>query len=160
MLRGGGSRQTRIYMSNSGDISYPCVSGTLSGDVLDLLGANNVAGTGASTAGRLVTNADLLAWQPDIVVVGSAQSARELLADATLQSIPAIARRRVHVPPGQPFSWSMRPPSINRLLGAIWLAGVAAGVPIGAEYRTDMRRFFRHFYQFELDDAQLTRLLG
>jgi iron complex transport system substrate-binding protein len=60
--------------------------------------------------------------------------------------------------PNLPYSWGSRPPSVNRLIGLIWLSAVASGRSPNA-VTNDIRGFFRDYYQVELTDAQLRTLL-
>jgi iron complex transport system substrate-binding protein len=66
----------------------------------------------------------------------------------------------VALSPGLPFGWIDRPPSLNRLIGLRWLAEVLYPDRTGWDLRAETREFYRLFYQVELDDPELDRLLG
>ena len=80
--------------------------------------------------------------------------------DPAWASVTAVKRGRIHLSPGLPFGWIDRPPSINRLIGLRWLAGVF--YPDAARYdlRADTREFYQLFYHVDLDEPALDRLLG
>jgi iron complex transport system substrate-binding protein len=147
----------RVYLAAAPDGSIPALSETLSGEIGDLLGAENVAGNERTALKRPITPQDLAAWNPDVIVLGSNSAARTLRALPELQAVPAVRDKRVAVPPAQPYGWGARPPSINRLLGLVWLAHVA-GASATDEFETDVRRIFATFFQVELSDEQLRKL--
>lgn len=149
-------RPVRLYLS-CGAISVPCVAGQLTAETVDLLGAINVAGNVTTAPQRPVTADDLHRWHPDLIVMQTRAAAERLRVDPAWQSVAAVREGRVCGPPDVPFSWGTRPPSVNRLLNLIWLAHVAGG-PSAADYESEVRRFFRLFYQVELSDEQWRQL--
>lgn len=76
-------------------------------------------GTGNS---RMATPAQVAALDPDYVIVADPASVAQVRAWPGLR---AAAAGHVLADPGQPFGWIAEPPSINRLLGLIWLRGLA-----------------------------------
>jgi iron complex transport system substrate-binding protein len=91
------------------------------------------AGTGATEVFErlgwqvLVPQGDLRAAKPDAVAALDA----DLIVLADPQSLAKVRqwpglRARVVVDPGQPFGWVSEPPSINRLMGLVWLRGLEA----------------------------------
>jgi iron complex transport system substrate-binding protein len=52
------------------------------------------------------------------------------------------------------------PPSLNRLIGLKWLAGTFYPGEAPLDLHTETREIYGLFYQVELDNAQLDRLLG
>jgi iron complex transport system substrate-binding protein len=151
----------RIYVACSGDGFQPCLADDSNGEQLAWLGGVNVAGTRAAAPRRPLTIEEVRAANPDVVIVaGGAGTAATLRANPVWQTVPAVAVGRVYQWPALPYSWGMRPPSVNRIPGVMWLAYVAAGRPFDAEFHADVRGFYRDFYHLELSDAQLARVLG
>src|SRR5215831_18950802 len=89
----------RAYLACSGDNVIPCLSEQRSGEVLDFIGAVNVAGTGASAPMRPVTADDLKSWDPDAIVVSSKESAARIRNDADWQSLRAVTEHRLYAFP-------------------------------------------------------------
>ena len=56
-------------------------------------------------------------------------------------------------------SWSSRP-SINRTIGLRWIAGLLYPEKFPEDIRASARAFVRLFYQLDLSDAQLDRILA
>lgn len=150
------SKPPRAYLSCSGDNVIPCHAETRSGEILDFLGAINVVGTAQSAPMRPVTLDDMKSWDPDVIVVASAESAARLQRD--WPSLRAVGQHRVQVLLSVPFNWGPRPPSVNRLIGMIWLAYVLPGKEFDKAYYDDMRELFIKLFHFSPSDEQMKRL--
>jgi iron complex transport system substrate-binding protein len=66
----------------------------------------------------------------------------------------------VYAPPTLPFNWGPRPPSVNRLLGMVWMAYALPGRDFDAAFLAEARAFFATFYHVTPTDEQLRALLG
>lgn len=157
-LRANGATP-RVYLACSSDVVIPCYSDERGGEVLEWLGGSNVAGASRSAPMRPLTVDEIRKFEPRFVVVhGGAQAVERLRSTPEWSAVPAIAEGRVLGWPNLPYSWGSRPPSVNRLIGLIWLSAVASGRSPNA-VTNDIRGFFRDYYQVELTDAQLRTLL-
>ena len=67
--------------------------------------------------------------------------------------------KRVHAPPNLPFAWGSRPPSVNRMLGLVWLAYVLPGKDFDAAFYADIRALFATYYHVDVTDAQIRGLV-
>jgi iron complex transport system substrate-binding protein len=114
-------------------------AGSLHGQVLDYVHADNVAKVGAGDVHGMsrASMEQVLAWDPEVIVVWSgfpaghglpqsqrtaASTATHILKDKAWQGVAAVRAGRVYQTPGKPFGWIDRPPSSNCLAGVIWLA--------------------------------------
>ena len=66
----------------------------------------------------------VLAWDPDTIVTWDDASTDAVRTDPAWAGVAAVKHGRVYLSPGLPFGWIDRPPSLNRLIGLRWLAGV------------------------------------
>lgn len=103
---------------------------------------------------------DLLRWSPEVIL-----TAQKLLFSAVTRKprwsgVRAVREGRVYLSPGLPFGWFDHPPSINRLIGLVWLQRVLGGRVGRSHMRTQARSFYRLFYHIELSAAQLDALLS
>ena len=74
--------------------------------------------------------------------------------DPAWAEVAAVKAGRVWLSPGLPFGWIDRPPSLNRLIGLRWLAGLFYPDQARQDLRAETREFYRLFYQVELDEAR------
>ena len=138
----------RVYLACSRDSLMPCVQGHPFGEAAELLGAVNTAGSTASAPKRPFTVQEVRLSKPDAIVAASQLSADIMRNDPEWHEVDAVARGRVYFPPDQPFSWGPRPPSVNRLLGVIWMAYVLRARPFDDAFFADVTSAFETFYHF------------
>jgi iron complex transport system substrate-binding protein len=126
---------------------------------LDRLGAENVA-SGRIERGPLVpvTLADVVGWNPDVIVTIHPGFFASVAADPGWQGIKAVQDGRVYLAPLLPFAWMDLPPSVNRLIGLKWLGKMLYPEIFTDDLRRDVQEFYSLFYQHALAPAQLDAL--
>lgn len=97
---------------------------------------------------------------PEVVIATDPYYLEVVARTAAWQQVPAIKAGRLYVAPSHPFGWIDEPPSINRLIGLRWLAGLLHPDRIAGNLGDEVRDFYRTFYHAEIDGPQLARLLG
>ena len=153
-------RRPRVYLARGPDGLETGLKGSINTEIIERVGGINVADAGADRQG--IANVQLeqvLAWNPD----RSSPGTRPSFGAVTPTRLGA-GRRGQGGPgrpqPGLPFGWIDRPPSLNRLIGLRWLAGVFYPDLMRQDLRAETTEFYRLFYQVELDAPALDRLLG
>ncbi len=128
---------------------------------LDRLGARNVA-AGQIERGPLVAVSidQVRAWNPEVMIVVDAGFAAGVRADPRWQGVPAVRDGRVYRVPTAPFAWLDTPPSVNRLIGLLWLGQLLYPDLFPEDLRAEARAFYTLFYRHAPDDGQLDTLLG
>jgi iron complex transport system substrate-binding protein len=150
----------RVYLACSRDSLMPCLQGHAYGEAADLLGALNTAGTTATAPKRPLTVQEVRLSKPDVVVAASQLSADIMRNDPEWHEVDAVASGLVFFPPEQPFSWGPRPPSVNRLLGLVWMAYVLRSRPFDDAFFADVTSAFETFYHFTPTRDQIARLVA
>jgi iron complex transport system substrate-binding protein len=137
------------------------VAGSINGEALTFLGAQNVVPQGAS-AGNLadVSMEQVLAWQPDVIVTIDRNFFATVFSDPQWQGVKAVRERHVYLEPLDPFGWIDEPPGPNRLIGLRWLAHLLYPQLFSGDIRAETKRFYELFYHQAPTDAQLDYLLG
>jgi iron complex transport system substrate-binding protein len=64
------------------------------------------------------------------------------------------------VAPSLPFGWIDFPPSVNRLIGLLWLGQVLYPELFREDLRQEARAFYELFYHQRPDDRLLDSLVG
>lgn len=150
----------RVYLGRGPDGLETGLRGSINTEIIERVGGINVADGGADRQGiAQVQLEQVLAWNPDNIVTWNDRFYRTLKTDPTWSGVAAVRGGRVALSPGLPFGWIDRPPSLNRLIGLKWLASVFYPELAPSDLRAETRRFYRLFYQVELDEARLDRLL-
>ncbi|WP_395676216.1 iron ABC transporter substrate-binding protein [Inquilinus sp.] len=134
--------------------------GSITTEILERVGAVNVV-EGLRDKGGLLTASreQVIAWAPDTIIALDRRFAQGAAASPDWQPVPAIKASRVFLAPGQPFGFVDVPPSVNRLIGLTWLLHTLYPEQAPGNLRDQVRGFYHLFYQVDLTDADLARLL-
>jgi iron complex transport system substrate-binding protein len=151
----------RVYLARGPAGLETGLKGSINSEIIDQVGAVNVAADPSGTRRGLaqVPVEQIVLWDPAIVITWDRTFYRNVADDFYWQSIEAVADRRVYLSPTAPFGWIDRPPSINRLIGLKWLAGLFYPDQAKQDLREVTRSFYDLFYHVDLTDADLDRLL-
>lgn len=157
-------QKVRMYYGNGEDSLETAPAGSSHGQIIDLVGAVNVADLELGDGSRVQISAEqLLAWDPDvIVVIGEAKAsisgksaAVAILEDPDFASLKAVQEQKVYGAPNAPFSWMDRPPGPNRIIGIRWLSGLIYPEYLNFNVDDEVREFFSLFYHVDLANEQL-----
>ena len=147
----------RFYYSRSDDGLSTATSAAHSTDVMRLLGLENVADGGPSALPQ-VTREQVIAWNPEVVFAPNPGFIKAFAAPEW-QGVAAVSAKRVFAAPRPPFGWIDEPPSLNRLLGLVWMGRLLYPAAYPEDMREEAKSFYRRFYQVEPSEAQLDGLL-
>jgi iron complex transport system substrate-binding protein len=136
------------------------LAGSINTEIIEFTGAENVAASGLG-AGSLVqvSMEQVLAWNPDWIIAIHPAFPGHAKADPLWRALPAVRDGRLALAPGLPFGWVDFPPSVNRLLGLMWLP-VLFGVAPVAPLAEAVAEFHALFYHRRPEAAQVAALLG
>lgn len=101
----------------------------------------------------------VLAFDPEIIVVQDRAAAAAIRTDARWQGVRAVKNHRIHLVPRWPHNWVDRPPSAMRALGAQWLANLFYPDLYPFDVRREARDFYRLFFGVTPTDADIDDLL-
>ncbi len=149
----------RLYYGRGAEGLQSAGKGAINLEMLDLLGVENVA---AEQGGGKLTNftaAQIIGWNPAVIVAQDRAFADTIRRDPTWQKVEAVQRGRIYAQPLPPFGWVDDPPGVNRLLGLQWLAiDLYPSLP-HADLAATVRQFYDLFYHLKLSDPQMRNLL-
>jgi iron complex transport system substrate-binding protein len=150
-----------VYLARGPHGLETAVAGSIGSEVVDLVGARNVAGR--ETAPRTIVEVSaeqILAWQPDVILAVDRRFNATVRTDPVWREVKAVQTGNIHFAPDLPFSWLDNPPAPNRLIGLLWLGKLLYPSAFQQDIRAEARRFYALFYQQEPTDAQLDGLLA
>jgi iron complex transport system substrate-binding protein len=150
----------RVYLARGPQGLETGVRGSINAEIIERAGAVNVADAPGQRGIVNVSPEQVLLWNPDVVVTWDERFYEWVWQEPLWQGVKAVQERRVHLSPSEPFGWIDRPPSINRLLGLRWLTSVLYPQRFEGDLRKITREFYDLFYQVQLSDQQLDRLLA
>lgn len=153
-------RRPRVYYGRRPAGLETGLGGSINVEILELVGAINVAAEGAGRGGLASLSIEqILKWNPEIVLTLNKRFFASVFSDPLWQNVEAVRRGRVYLAPNLPFGWFDRPPSVNRLIGVKWLTAVLYPEHVKSDLRQITREFYRLFYHIDLDDKRLSQLL-
>jgi iron complex transport system substrate-binding protein len=154
-------RRPRVYYARTPSGLQTALSGSINVEVLDLLGAINVAGTESATSGLAnVSMEQVLAWNPEVIVTTDPAFHGSVWKDARWSRVAAVQNGRVYLSPQHPFGWFDFPPGPNRVVGLHWLANILYPETFKDDLRKRVSDFYELFYHRQPSATQLDSLLA
>lgn len=101
----------------------------------------------------------ILAWQPEVLLLAFGEEKAALLADARLASLPAIRQKRIFSVPHGAHIWTHYTP--EQPLGVLWLAKQLFPEAMGEfDLAGETRGFYQRFFGKRLADKDIDALIG
>jgi iron complex transport system substrate-binding protein len=150
----------KVYYARGVDGLETGLGGSINMEVLERVGAVNVAAAAGKGGLTRVSIEQVLAWNPEVILVLDPAFYRSVQADPLWASVKAVKDRRVYLAPNLPYGWFDSPPGVNRLIGIRWLASVLYPQRFPESLRDTTRGFYKLFYHVDLTEPQLDRLLA
>lgn len=134
--------------------------GTVHGAVLDLVGVQNVADL-SGTNSTEVSPEQVMVWDPDVVLLSPADGFFDLIyADDTWAGVSAVKDKRVYEVPGEPYEWMDKPPSVQTLLGVLWLGNLLYPGIYSFDMVATAQEFYKLFWGYDLTESEARQLLA
>jgi iron complex transport system substrate-binding protein len=153
-------RRPSVYYARGPKGLETAARGSINVESIERMGARNVADRLGQGGVATVSPEQVLAWDPEIVIVMEPTFAASIRADPVLKSVRAVREGRVYLVPQVPFPWIDFPPSVNRLIGLRWLGRVFYPDRFPDDLRQETRAFYTAFYHQAPTEAQLDALLA
>lgn len=151
-------RRVLVVRGPDGDEAYG--AGAFTEEIAKPAGGTNVAESWGHGIVKQITPAKVRDADPEIVIATDPYFLTTVARNPDWKQVPAIAAGRLYAAPRQPFGWLDEPPSVNRLIGLRWLAGLLHPQRFDNGLRETVRGFYSLFYQVDLRPAQLDTLLA
>lgn len=149
----------RFYYGRGPEGLETGVANSINTEVLEAVGAVNVAGSAGTGGLANVSVEQVLSWDPEVILALDPAFLSSLTLDPLWASMTAVEEGRLYRAPTLPFGWFDAPPGINRLIGVSWLASVLYPDHVDGDLREEAAAFYRLFYHVDLTPDQLHTLL-
>ncbi|HEX5997878.1 MAG TPA: iron ABC transporter substrate-binding protein [Hyphomicrobiaceae bacterium] len=154
------AERPRVYYARGVDGLVTGLGGSINMEVLERVGAVNVAAAAGRGGLTRVSIEQVLAWNPEVILVLDPAFYRSVQRDPLWSSVKAVRDKRVYLAPNLPYGWFDSPPGVNRLIGIRWLASVLYPRQFPESLRDMTRSFYKLFYHVDLTNTQLDGLLA
>ncbi|MEP9380614.1 iron ABC transporter substrate-binding protein [Aquabacter sp. CN5-332] len=154
-------KRPRVYLARGTEGLETGSRGSINTEIIERAGAVNVA-EGLREKGGIVTVSpeQVIAWAPDTIITLDRAFRDSVAQRPAWAPVPAVARGRVFLAPNLPYGFIDAPPSVNRLVGLSWLLHTFYPEVASGALKDEVRAFYKLFYQVDLSDADLDRLLS
>lgn len=150
----------RVYLARGPDGLETGMKGSINTEIIDRAGGRNVADDGGATSGLVTASMEqVIVANPDTIVTWDRNFHAKVWNDLLWQEIEAVREGRVYLSPTAPFGWIDRPPSLNRMMGLVWMAGLLYPDKWAGDLRQEARAFYKLYYHVDLGENELDRLL-
>lgn len=153
-------KRPRVYYGRGPDGFETGRLGSINVEMIDLVGAVNVAAAAGKGGLAKVSIEQILGWNPDTILTTDPHFFGTVAKDARWRGIRAVATDRVFLAPEYPFGWFDRPPSVNRLIGIRWLLNLLYPNAVKRDLRDAVGDFYDLFYHRRPSAAELDALLA
>ncbi|SLN11475.1 Vitamin B12-binding protein precursor [Roseivivax jejudonensis] len=150
----------RTYLARGPDGLETGMKGSINTEIIERAGGANVADDGGRTQGLVqVSPEQVIVADPEVVVTWDPTFHDRVWEDPLWSGVEAVREGQVYLSPTAPFGWIDRPPSLNRMMGLRWMARLFYPERWEGDLRDETAEFYETWYQVDLDDAELDRLL-
>jgi len=158
-------KKIKVYYAEGTNWLQTDISGNVHTEVLDFVGAKNVADISEAKVGSMATVSmeQVLSWNPDVILEGATAAKGKLYSivskDKNWTKVNAIKNNKFYKIPALPFNLVDRPPSAVRVLGVQWLGNMLYPQYVKIDMNKEFKDFYRLFYNYTLTDDDLKGLL-
>lgn len=160
--------QKTVYYARTKDGLGTDFAGSYHTEILDLIGAMNVAENGDSESKEQsgsVTIEQIMVWDPQVIIVGQQGVTQDdtheiIMTDVTWSGIDAVMNQAVYDIPNKPFNWFDRPPSVNRVIGIKYIGHLVYPEIYDIDIKAHVKNFFQLYYRYDLSDEEVDTMLG
>ncbi|MGS4990925.1 iron ABC transporter substrate-binding protein [Roseibium sp. RP-7] len=149
----------RVYLARGADGLETGLKGSINTEIIEKAGGRNVADVPGQYGLVQASPEQIIVANPDTIVTWDRSFYEAVWQDPLWQGIAAVRDGRVFLSPTAPFGWIDRPPSVNRMMGLKWLAGLFYPELWDGELRQETADFYKLWYHVDLSEAELDTLL-
>ena len=150
----------RVSVAFLTDETHGLAQGSFHAALIDMVAKNaivadNVAGSGF---GNEISLEQLAVWNPDVLLIQSADLYAKVADDPAWSSLSAVQSGKYYLVPSIPYGWLNSPPSVNQVLGAQWLPHLLYPELVGADAKDIVKNYFETMYGYKISDAEYAEI--
>ncbi|NLK52567.1 MAG: ABC transporter substrate-binding protein, partial [Syntrophomonadaceae bacterium] len=122
-------------------------------------GGISVTDNGRTTNKLDYTTEDILQWNPDVMVIATASTKSDLLADPKIAGVTAVKDNVIYATPTVAHTWGNRTP--EQPLTIMWMMHkLYPEIKSQKDLAEDIRYFYSHFFKYEMSDEEIAKIIG
>lgn len=153
-------KRIRMYVALEADGLASVCRDSERAEVFEMAGAVSVHNCppGTEEAFLRLTFEQLMAYDPEVILVYHPNLMRKIPDDPKWQQLSAVREGRVYFMPRGPFSWLERPASYMRLIGVQWLANKLHPDVYHVDITAESKKFMKLFFNLDLAEERIDDL--
>lgn len=153
-------KKLKVYYGEGGDGLSSNPKGSFHAEVLDLVGAINVAElTDYGKGENQVSLEQLVTWNPDVILFGTGGAYPAISENTGWQELSAVQNKMYFEIPSIPYNWIDRPPAVNRFIGIKWLGNLLYPEIFDYNLKKETKEFYKFFYRYDIKDDEIATML-
>ena len=133
-------------------------------DVIPIVGAENAIVTEDVTnkgGGTLVNLEEVYTVDPDVIILNAGGPYDRIAAGGSeWDELKAVKEGKVYEVPNVPYCWMSSPPSVNRVIGVLWLGNLLYPELYDYDMVSKAQEFYKLFWNYDLSEEEAQELLA
>ncbi len=157
----GESKADLLYIAGDEGLNV-VANGAYHSEVIDMF-SNNLAvveNPSSKGTGNEVDMEQMLMWNPQYLIFDSESIYGQVAERPEWQNMDAVKSGRYYEVPAGPYSWMGFPPSVQRILGMMWMEQLLYPEYCDFDLKAAVKEYYSLFYHCELSDAQYEALVA
>ena len=157
----GESKADLLYIAGDEGLNV-IANGAYHSEVIDMF-SNNIAiveNPSSKGTGNEVDMEQLLMWNPQYLIFDSESIYDQVAERPEWQNMDAVKAGRYYEVPAGPYSWLGFPPSVQRILGMMWMEQLFYPEYCDFDLKAAVTEYYSLFYHCELTDVQYEALVA
>ena len=138
--------------------------GSVQADVLDVIGAENAIVTEDVTnkgGGTLVSLEEVYKVDPDVIILNAGGPYDRIATGGSeWDELKAVKDGKYYEVPNVPYCWMSNPPSVNRVIGVLWLGNLLYPDLYDYDMVSKAQEFYKLFWNYDLSEEEAKALLA
>jgi iron complex transport system substrate-binding protein len=155
-------KRLSVYISRTKDGLNTACEKSWHAELIPLAGGTNPVkcSTGEFTGMEKISMEQVMLMNPDAIVALESTFPAGVYQDERWLDIKAVKGKRVYSAPREPLNWFGGPPTFMGILGLQWLTECLYPDYYHKDIEEEARKFMRLFFNLDLSDAEIKRILG
>ncbi|MDR2873733.1 MAG: ABC transporter substrate-binding protein [Methanobrevibacter sp.] len=151
----------KVYYAQGEDGLTTSPPGSEHAQVLDIVGAKNVADVNLSAQTTKVNIEQLLLWNPEVIITTNKNFFKDVYKTPSWENIYAVKNKQVFLAPDDPFNWFDMPPGSNMIIGIPWaLKVIYPDQNKDLNLKNEVKSFYTDFFHFDIIDDDIKNILN
>jgi iron complex transport system substrate-binding protein len=153
-------------MFGTGSTGLNCnAKGSVQADVIEKVGAENAIvpeeEVSNANGGNVVGMEEVYRSKPDAILLAAGGPYDEIKAgDGQWSRLDAVKKGKYYEIPGVPYSWMSSPPSVNRIIGILWLGNLLYPDIYNYDMVEKTQEFYKLFWNYDISREDVESMLS